>query len=113
MGFHSEVPLVSFTGLTHLGITLAFTILRRAGCTDDGGIYNRAAMNLDAVFAQVLLDQFEQLLTQIVGFNKIPELADYGLIRNSFMAQINAHKPAHGARVIQDRKSTRLNSNHV
>src|SRR5690625_4170040 len=87
MGLHAEVPLIPFASLAHLRITLAFTILCRAGCADDGGIHNRAAMNLDTVLTQILLDQLEQLLTQIVGLKQMPELADRGLVRNPLLAR--------------------------
>ena len=42
MALHAEEPLVPFTALVHLWISLPLLVLRRARCLDVGGIHNGA-----------------------------------------------------------------------
>lgn len=56
MGLHAEVPLVALSGLAHLGIALAFLVLRGARRVNDRGINQRALPQQQTPVCQVLID---------------------------------------------------------
>ena len=101
MQFHAEVPLVALLGVAHLRITLALFVLGRACGIDDGGIHNRATADLQAVLLQIVLDQYEQLLAELVRFQQMTELSDRGLTPHRLPAQIDTDEAPHRRRVVQ------------
>lgn len=87
--------------LAHLRIALAVLVLGRARGIDDGGVHDRPPAHLQAVLLQVVLDQYEQLLAQVVGLQQVTELADRGLVRDRFPAEVDADEAAHRPGVVQ------------
>jgi hypothetical protein len=101
VAFHAEVPLVTLAGLMHLRVASLVFVPGRTGGIDDRRIHDGAGIQLQAVFLKVRVDQAEQLVTQVMGFKKMPELADRSFIRYRFPAQVDPDKSPHRARVIQ------------
>ena len=96
---HSEVPLVTFSGLVHLRITLAALILGGARRRDNGGVDNAAFTQHQAVFLQVLVHFFEQRFAQTMALQKMSELKDGGFVRQT--VQLQARKVSHGFDLVQ------------
>lgn len=68
---------------------------------DDGGIDNRASRQLQAALFQVLVHALEPRRVQIAPLQQVAELAERGLVRHRFAAQLNVHEPTHREAVIQ------------
>jgi len=98
-GRTSEVPLVTFSGLAHLRITLAALILGGARRRDNGGVDNAAFTQHQAVFLQVLVHLFEQCLAQTMALQKMPELKNGAFVRQT--VQLQARKVPHGFDLVQ------------
>src|SRR5438067_13545097 len=67
MRLHTEVPLVAFPGLVHLGVALAALVLGRRGRMNNRRVYDRSGSDADDVLF-VVLSGF--------GFCVLPEAAD-------------------------------------
>jgi len=100
MGFHSEVPLVAFLGLTHIRIALLLLVLGRTGRTDDAGINDGAAVHFQAILFQILVNQVEELVSQIAFFHEVAEFADGCLVRRRLSAQVNTDKATHSTGIV-------------
>lgn len=87
-------PLVAFLGLMHVRITRLFTVLRRRGCGDQGGIDNRAFAHQQPLLGQLPVDDVEDAPRQVAGFEQASELEQGGCVRSPLAAQIDTDKPA-------------------
>ena len=105
---HSEIPLLALAGLVHLGIALLILVLGRTRRVDDRGIDNGSTRHLHAILFQVDIHYPEQLITEVVAFHQMTKLADRGLVRHRFPAQINAHELTHGSGIVQRFLGTRI-----
>jgi hypothetical protein len=101
MGLHPEVPLVALARLAHLRVALFLLVLGGTGGADDAGINNSAPGYLQSVFLEVLIDQVEQLITQVVLLHQMAEFADRRFIGHRFSTQIDSDELAQCAGVIQ------------
>jgi len=98
---HSEAPLVALLRLVHFRVPLALAVLGRTGSGDDGRIDYRTGADFKTIFLKEFRDQDEQLLTQVVHLQQMPELADRGFIRCRLTTQVDPNETTHGTRVIQ------------
>src|SRR5579863_602507 len=98
---HAEVILLPLGGLMHLWIALAVLVLCRARRADDRRIDDRAVADLDPVAGQIPVHGRQQLLAELVPLEQVPEFAHRGLIRRSFLAQVDAGETTHRRRVVQ------------
>ncbi len=64
---HLEVPLLAFSCLVHLRVSLALLVLGRAGRVDDAGIDNRAFAQHQPLFLQVAVHLLEDLVAELVA----------------------------------------------
>lgn len=81
MCLHANEPLIA---LYSLGISESrwfFLVLSGAGRTDDRGIHNCAPIHRQTVLLKILIDQAEQLITQIVALYQMAKVADRRLVR--------------------------------
>lgn len=101
MGFHTEVPLIALARLAHLRIALLLLVLGGTRGANDTGINNGAAGNLQPVLLQILIDQVEQLVTQIVLLHQVAELADCGLVRYRLPTEVDADKLSQRAGIVE------------
>ena len=101
MTFHTEVPLVAFPSLVHLGVAFLLFVLGRGRCGNDGGIDDGAGGDFDAALTQVGVNLAKQLIAQTVLLQQVAELQDGGLVRCPIAPKINADKAAHGERVVE------------
>jgi hypothetical protein len=86
------IPNVAFLGLVHLRIPIPSFVFGRAWCRDDGDIDDRALLHDHAVGFEVRLHGCENLLTQIVLLQQMPERKYRGLVREPVGDQSNAGK---------------------
>lgn len=108
MRLHAEVPLPALARRVHLRVPFLLPVLRRTRCVDDAGIHDRAPVHLQPVLGQVDIDQAEQAISQVVPFHEVAELADGGLVRRGFPAEVDAHEPAHRQGVVQSLLGSRI-----
>ena len=101
MSLHAEVPLIAFLRLMHLRITDFILVLGRAGRIDDRCIDDGTGTHFQPIFLKILIDQYKQLIAQVMRFKQMAELTNRGLVRRRLASQVDAHKAAHGPRVIQ------------
>lgn len=97
---HAEVPLLALGCLMHLRIALTVLVLRRAWGADDCGIHDRTVTDLDPIAGRIPVHSRQQLLAELVPFEQVAEFAHGGLIRRSFVAEVNAGETAHSHRVV-------------
>ena len=108
VGFHAEVPLIAFARLTHLRIALFLLVLGGTWRTDNTGVNDRPAGNLQPIFLQILIDQVEQLIAQIVLLHQVAELADRGLVRHGFSAEVNPDELAQRSGIVEGFLGSRI-----
>ena len=108
MRLHAEVPLPALARGVHLRVPFLLPVLRRTRCVDDAGIHDRAPVHLQPVLGQVDIDQAEQAISQVVPFHEVAELADGGLVRRGFPAEVDTHEPAHRQGVVQSLLGSRI-----
>ena len=101
VGLHPEIPLVSLLGLMHLGAAHFFLVLRRRWRIDDRGIDDGATGDGRSRGRQMCAEQGKDLFAEAVRFQQVAELAHCGLIWGALAPQIDTHKGAHGARVVE------------
>src|SRR5690554_5268642 len=99
MHLHAKVPLVAFSGLSHLRVALAAFILRGAWCRNDGSIHNAAFTQHQTIFLQVLVHLFEQHLAKTMALQEMTKLENGGFVRQA--VQLQAGELAHGFDLIQ------------
>ena len=68
MGLHAEIPLGALLCLIHLGIPLLGPILRRTPGTDDGGIHDGAAADLQPLLRQILPKSWQRVVRRSGAF---------------------------------------------
>lgn len=96
MQLHAEVPLVALLGLMHLGVAGFLFILGRGRDSDQRGIDNRAAGDLDTIGLKQCPHLGEHLLAEVVFFEQVSEFQQGRGIRDAFPAQIEtAEFPEH------------------
>ena len=98
---HAEMPLVTFLGLMHLGISLSFPILGPRWSGNDRGVDDGAFAQHQAFLGKVCFDRREDALGQFVLFQKMLELEKRRCIRCAFPAQVDADKVADRVTVVQ------------
>ena len=96
---HAKVPFVALSGLMHLRIALASLVLCRAGSRDNGGIYDAAFTQHQAVFLQVFVHLFKQRLAKTVLLQEMPEVENGRLIRQA--VQLQTGEVPHGFDLVQ------------
>jgi hypothetical protein len=101
VGFHSEVPLIALIGLMHLGITLTRTVLGRARCSNQGGIYYGAGLEQQAPLGQGGVDGRHDLQAQVVGFEQMAKPQNGGFIGQACGTGIKSCKFTVQRRVMQ------------
>lgn len=85
----------------HLGITCLLLILGRTRRPDDGGIHDRAALELHAARLKHPADFGKQLLAQFVGFEKTTKLQQCGGVRDGFTAQFDPRKATQASAIVK------------
>jgi hypothetical protein len=84
---HPEVPLLSLLSLSHFRITLAAFILGGARCRNDGGIYDAALAQHQAIFLQMPVHFSEQDLSKTLIFEEMKKLGQGSLTRQTAQLQ--------------------------
>jgi len=97
---HAEVPLVTFLGLVHFGITRLCSIFGRRWGGNDRSVHDGAFAHQHALLAQVTIDFLEDHLRQGSLFQQVPEFQQCGRVWHGLYRQINADKVAKGLTVI-------------
>ena len=82
MGLHAEIPGVALLRAFHLGVPLAFLVLRRRWRMNDPGIHNRAFTDDHVPPGQITLRLLRQGLRETMPLQKVPELAGRRLVRH-------------------------------
>lgn len=96
---HTEVPFVTLSGLVHFRIALAAAVLSGAGSRDNGGIYDAAFAQHQAVFLQVFVYLFKQRLAKTVLLQEVPEVENGRLVRQAI--QLQTGEVPHGFDLVQ------------
>src|SRR5579859_3395449 len=99
--FHPEVPVLPLLRLVHLWVAALLAVLGRGRCVNQGRVHNRARRDPYSLRLQVQIHRPQNLFSQIVLFQQVPELAHRGLIRYRLRAQVNPDELAQSRRVIQ------------
>ncbi len=73
---HAEVPLVSFLGLVHFGITLAVLVLGRTGRGYQGDVHHRALLEHQAFIGRGGVDHGQYFRAQLVFFKQVAKTQD-------------------------------------
>ena len=101
MGFHTEVPLIAFPGLTHLGIALLVLVLGGTRGSDQRSVNHRTTLHAQAFLSQHCIDLGEDGNRQFVLFQQVTEAKDGAFIRHHVLKGIQASKPAQQGNVVQ------------
>lgn len=80
MRFHAEVPPVAFLALMHLRVTFARRILGRARSAEQRRVYHRACAQHQPLVAQNVVDQREDLGSQLVLLRQMAESQNGALV---------------------------------
>ncbi len=83
MRLHAEEALVSFLRLMHLGVTLSFPVLGRAGGMNDDGINDDALAQGQAFVLQMTVDDRKDRKGQLMLFQQMPEVHDRGVFKKA------------------------------
>lgn len=83
-----KVPLVAFLGRTHLRTALAFLVLGRSRCRNQGGVCDGSLSEKQAALLQFGIDLGQKATRQLLLFEQMSELADRRLIRNRIYRKI-------------------------
>ena len=76
-------------------------ILRRAGCTYERGIHDRATLEFHAARLKHPTDFRKQLLAQFVDFEKTTEFEQRGGVWYHLAVQINSHKATQASAIVK------------
>lgn len=87
MRLGTEVVLVAFLGLVHVGIAFAFLVLGRTGCMNQRGIDDGALTQGQATVAQVAIDDTENAGSQVMLLQQSTEIEDGRFVRDTLQAQ--------------------------
>src|SRR5690554_3750793 len=102
---HAEVPFVALSGLVHFRIALASAVLGGAWIRNNGGIYDAAFTQHQAVLLQVFIHLFKQRLAKTVLLQEMPEVENGGFVRQAVHLQavqlMGSTSLAHGFDLIQ------------
>lgn len=90
---HAEVPLFAFSGLVHFRIAFPIGILGRIGRRDDRRINDAATLEQQPFAVEMSVDLLENVLGQVVLFQKVPEVEDRRFIGDC-LAQFQACEAA-------------------
>ena len=96
VGLHSKEPLVALLALVHLRIALTVLVLGRAGRCDQRGIDHRAGLEQQALAAQQIVDQRQDLIGQLVLLQQMTESKDGALIRQAAVPTQAGELPEQG-----------------
>lgn len=103
--FHlgADARFILITGALHFSQLAVPTtlVLGRAGRVDNRGVYDSTATDLQPVLVQILINQVEQMITQIVLLHQVAELANCGFVGHWLLAKVNANEAAHGAGIVE------------
>ena len=69
--FHAEEPLVALPALVHLGVSMAVLDLGRTGCRDQRGLDHRAGLEQQALAAQQVIFQRQDLIGQLLSLQQM------------------------------------------
>jgi len=98
---HAKVPLVTFPGLMHLGITGVRRVLRRAGRVEDRCVNHCAARQLEPSLGQQTIDPIKDRSPEIVGFKQAAEFEQRRCIGDALLSKINLRELAQQRRVVE------------
>lgn len=93
---HAKVSLIALSGLGHLRVALAGTVLAGTGSRDNGGVYNAASAQPQAVLLQVF---FKQCIAKTLLLHGMPEVENGSLARQAVRLQTD--EVPHGFDLVQ------------
>ena len=103
VGFHPEVPLVTFFGLVHLWVTGSISVLRGGWRSNNRCIDHRTASHHQTLGGQVLVDRLKDARSQLMFFEQAAKLQQRRCIwgafwrhtqdQRSLLAQVFSTKP--------------------
>src|ERR1019366_7940266 len=99
--FHPEVPILPLLRLVHLWVPALLAVFGRGRGVNQGRVHNRARRDSHTFSLQMQVHRPQNLFSQIVLFQQVPELTHRSLVRHRLGSQINSHELAQGRRVIQ------------
>jgi 3-oxoacyl-[acyl-carrier protein] reductase len=97
---HPKVPLVSFPGLMHLGVTCIVFVFGRTRRGDNSGIHDGSFLEREPLGSQVLVDGIEDDLAQAALLEEMSKVQDGGFVRDT-LRKPQASKAAHGFQLIE------------
>ena len=98
---HSEVPVLAFLGLVHLGIACFVLILGRGRCGNQRRIDNRATGKPHAVGHQQFADFGEERSPKLMSLKQVTEVHQRRGIRNALLAQVNSTELPEDRNIVQ------------
>lgn len=101
MGFHAEMPLVAFLGLTHLRIPLTILVLGGTGRINEGGVNDRASPEHEPLGCECGVNHQQHLCCQLMLFKEVAEAQQGALIRYTPIPQIQARELPVQGNVVQ------------
>jgi len=100
VSLHAEVPLVALLRLVHLGVSLAFPVLRGARGSNERGIHDGASPHEAASLLEQCVHDLQEPFLQLVRFEQVPEVEDRCFVGNGVTEEINAEELLEGAAVV-------------
>lgn len=110
MCFHTEIPLISFTGLIHFEITLTRFIFHGAGNGNNSGIDNYPQMKHKPSQLKLTVNQHQYPLSRIMYIPKIAKIYDS---RTIWDAIFDGGKAEHHAVHLQTSRHTIAGNGYV
>jgi len=101
VGFHPEVPLVTFFGLVHLWVTGSISVLRGRWRSNNRCVHYRTASHHQTLGGQVLVDRLKDARRQLMFFKQAAKLQQGRCVRGAFTSEIHTHKAANRLAVVQ------------
>ena len=80
VGLHPEEPLIAILALVHLEVSLAVLVFRRTRRCDQRGIDHRAGFQQQALAAQQIFQQRQDLVSQLALLQQMPESKNSALV---------------------------------
>lgn len=110
MGLYSEVPLVAFLGLTHLGVALLVLVLGSTRRNDQGGTGDRVTLSAQPLLAQNSIDLGKDGNRQFVLVRQMAETQvafSSGITFSKYRVQRSGAAREHHAELIPSLKSSK------
>jgi len=92
---HSDGVLVPLLRGVHIGIPLLLSILGGGRGVDDGDVHDGSLGESQSLLLEMGVDLLKDAFSQAVGFEKMTEFADGGLVGDGFVTEVDSDEAPH------------------